>query len=164
MVYDKHSMGWGLFLIFLGIVFLIGNISDVSMEILWPVFPFAVGLAFIIGYFYNRKSVGLLMPGSILTLISLLFFYCNFFGWWHMEDLWPVFILAPATGFVSMYLGGSRDSGLLVPAGILGALAFIFLFISTGIGDYWSVFLIIAGLILIGRHFIRSEKVQSSDK
>lgn len=66
-----------------------------------------------------------------------------------METLWPVFILAPAAGFLAMYFGGTKEQGLLVPAGILSIIGIIFLFVSSGFGDYWPVFLIIAGIVLI---------------
>lgn len=140
---------WGFFLIALGIIFLIGNMSRYGMDYLWPVFPLAVGIAFWIGFFNDRKNYGLLMPGSILVVVSLLFFYCNFEGWWHMEELWPLFILAPALGFIAMYFAGSKEQGLLIPAGILGGIGLIFLFITYGFGDYWPFFLIFAGVLLI---------------
>jgi hypothetical protein len=149
MEFKRGNLIWGIFLILIGLVLLIGNLSQVGMEILWPVFPLTVGLSFWIGYVHDRKNHGLLMPGSILVVVSLLFFYCNLFGWWHMETLWPIFIMAPAVGFIAMYFGGKKERGLLIPAGILFSLGIIFLFVSSGLGDYWPVFLIIAGLLLI---------------
>ena len=142
-------MIWGIFLITIGILFFIGNVSEMGMETLWPVFPLGVGLALYIGFLMDRSSYGLLMPGTILVVISLLFFYCNFSGWWRMETLWPVFILAPAGGFLAMYFGGTRDQGLLVPAAILTSIGIVLLFIRVGLGDYWPVFLVIAGILLI---------------
>jgi len=156
----KSNLTWGVLLIAMGILFLIANFSRVGMETLWPIFPLAVGIGFWIGYFNDRKNFGLLMPGSILVVVSLLFFYCNSSGWWHMEELWPVFILAPAAGFIAMYFGGPRDQGLLIPAGILTAVGLIFLFVSSGLGDYWPVFLILAGILLIvlwGRPVVKGE-------
>ncbi len=164
MEFKKSNLIWGLFLILIGIVFLIGNLSQISMEILWPVFPLTVGLAFWIGYFYDRKNHGLLMPGSILIVVSLLFFYCNVFGWGRMETLWPVFIMAPAVGFVAMYFGGERDQGLLIPAGILFGTGILFLIISSGFGDYWPVLLIIAGLWLIISQMSDQKKIQKQSK
>ena len=149
MEQKKNSMIWGIFLIVVGIVFLIGNVSRVGMETLWPVFPMAVGLAFWVGFVHDRKNYGLLMPGSILVIVSILFLYCSIFGWWRMETLWPVFILAPAVGFIAMYFAGAKDQGLLVPAGILSAVGIIFLFVSSGLGDYWPIFLIIGGILLM---------------
>ena len=149
MELKRTNMIWGIFLILIGGILLIGNMSRTGMELLWPIFPLAAGVAFFIGYLHDRKNYGLLMPGSILVVISLLFFYCNFTDWWRMEDLWPIFILAPAVGFVLMYIGGNRDSGLLVPAGILSAVGIIFLSISHGLGDYWPILLIIAGVLIL---------------
>ena len=165
----KSNLIWGAILIAMGVIFLIGNFSRVGMEALWPIFPLLIGVGFWSGYFRDRKNYGLLMPGSILVVVSLLFFYCNFLGWWHMETLWPVFILAPAVGFITMYFGGAKDQGLLVPAGILGAVGLIFLFLSSGFGDYWPVLLIIAGVLLIavwGRPGVKpegGEKTESPD-
>ncbi len=149
MEFRKGNLIWGSFLILIGIVLLIGNLSKVSMEILWPVFPLTVGLAFWVGYFHDHKNYGLLMPGSILVVVSLLFFYCNLSGWEQMEILWPVFIMAPAVGFIAMYFGGGKDQGLLIPAVILFGTGIVFLIISSGFGDYWPVLLIIAGVFLI---------------
>lgn len=144
-----QQVGWGVFLIVVGILFLIGNFSEQGMEFLWPAFPMAVGIAFWIGYFLEKKNYGLVMPGTILLVISLLFFYCNIMGWELMSTLWPVFILAPAFGFVALYSTGPRDKGLLWPAGIMGVIGILFLFFSAGFGDYWPVFFIVAGVLMI---------------
>lgn len=145
----KHHFGWGIVLIVLGGIFLVGNLSSAGMDLLWPAFPLAVGLAFWIGYFLDRKNYGLVMPGTILIFISLLFFYCNFTGWGKMETLWPIFILTPAAGFIALYFLGPREAGLLIPAGILSVVGIIFLFFSAGFGDWWPVFLIAAGILMI---------------
>jgi len=155
---QKGNLIWGILLIVIGLVFFIGNISRVSMDYLWPVFPLAVGIMFLVGYFNDRKNYGLLMPGSILTVVSLLFFYCNFSGWWHMEYLWPIFILAPASGFFAMYFGGNKDQGLLIPGFILAVVGCVFLFLSSGVGDFWPVFLIAAGIIMIVIQFLSDKK------
>lgn len=162
--FRKGNLIWGLFLILIGSVLLISNLSQVSMEILWPVFPLTVGLVFWIGYFRDRKNHGLLMPGSILVVVSILFFYCNLLGWEQMEILWPVFIMAPAVGFIAMYFGGEKDQGLLIPAGILFGAGIIFLIISSGFGDYWPVFLIIVGLLLIFSQKFNQKKNQQSSE
>ena len=125
----SQQLYWGIFLIVIGVIFLFGNLSRVGMDYLWPIFPLAVGIMFWVKYFSDRKQFGLLMPGSILVVISLLFIYCNFEGWWRMEYLWPVFILAPACGFFAMYFGGEKDQGLLIPGFILAAIGLLFYFI-----------------------------------
>jgi len=154
----KTQLSWGIFLIAIGILFLIGNISQVGMEILWPAFPLAVGLAFLFRYFSEKTNFGLLMPASILIVISMLFLYCTIFGWWHMESLWPIFIIAPGIGFIAMYFGGQKDNSLLVPAFILFGIGIIFLFISSGLRDFWPIFLILAGILIIAFQFISDKK------
>ncbi len=149
MAQNKSSLVWGGFLVLLGAVLLIGNFYDLHTEELWPIFLIGGAIAFFIGYFLNRDNYGLLMPGTILMVIGLLFFYCSLSGWYHMENLWPVFILAPALGFIAMYFGGVKEKGLLIPAGILTAIGLLFLLMSTDLGNYWPVLLILGGVLLI---------------
>jgi hypothetical protein len=159
----RGTFVWGILLVVIGVVFMIGNHSRVGMEKLWPIFPLIAGLTFCAGYFYNRKNVGLLMPGSIFVVIGLLFFYCTFAGWHHMANLWPLFLIAPATGFVAIYFGGMKDKDLLIPAGILTGLGIIFLFITHDLGDYWPILMILAGILLIVLHLFNKRKDQSSE-
>ncbi len=147
---EKNALIWGVFFIFIGLVFFIGNISERGMEELWPVFPLAVGLAFMASFFHDRKQYGLLMPGFILVIVSLLFLYCTIDGWDNMNMLWPVFIMAPGAGFLAMYFGGQKEAGLLIPAGVLFGTGIIFMLISSGLGQYWPATLVVAGLILVG--------------
>lgn len=164
MKQNKTSVVWGAFLILVGVVLLIGNFCDLHMEELWPIFLIAGGIAFFVGYILNRNHYGLLMPGSILTVIGLLFQYCSLKGWYHMENLWPVFILAPAVGFIAMYYGGIREKGLLIPAGILSAIGLLFLFFSMDLGELWPVLLIVGGIILIGWDLVSKKRIPSTTK
>jgi hypothetical protein len=157
-------MVWGGFFIFIGIVLLIGNFTNLYMDELWPVFLIAGGAAFGVGYFLNRDNYGLLMPGTLLAVIGLLFLYCSLKGWHHMESLWPVFILAPACGFVAMYFGGIREKGLLIPAGILFVIGLLFLFISLDVGEFWPILLILIGVLLIVLDFAKRREAPAKSK
>lgn len=159
----KNTLLWGIILIIMGIIFLAGNFSRVGMEVLWPLFPLGVGIGFWIGYFKDRKNAGLVMPGSILVVVSLLFLYCSLFGWWRMETLWPFFIIAPGVGFFAMYFAGSKDENLIIPGGILMVVGLIFLFLSSGLGNYWPVFLIIAGIAYILTNGFKKESQKRGD-
>ena len=44
---------------------------------------------------------------------------------------------------------GTKEQGLLVPAAILTAIGVVLLFVRVGLGDYWPIFLVIAGILLI---------------
>jgi len=158
MAQNKSSLVWGGFLVLIGTVLLIGNFCDLHMEELWPIFLIGGAVAFYVGYFLNRNQYGLLMPGTILLVIGLLFFYCSMTGWYRMENLWPVFILAPALGFIAMYFGGVKEKGLLIPAGILSAIGLLFLLVSTDLGNYWPVLLILGGILLIYMDVVAKKK------
>ena len=140
---------FGAALIIVGALLLLVNFSEVSMRHLWPIFPLFVGLGMILGYLNNHENVGFLMPGTVLIIISLLFFYCAFDRWEAMSRLWPIFILAPGAGFLVMYFGGTRDRGLLMPAGILGLIGFVFLAVNYRISNFIPILMIIIGLLLI---------------
>ena len=159
MAKQNNSLVWGSFLVLAGAVLLVANLSTFDVGEYWPVFIVLGGVAFGIGYLLDRRNYGLLMPGSILFVIGLLFLYCSLIDWEAMEHLWPVFILAPAVGFVAMYFGGEREKGLLVPAGILSLIGLLFLFMSSGLGDFWPLFLIAGGAILIALDFAARRKL-----
>lgn len=160
---NKGVFTIGLVLILFGIIFLLTNLGTLDLSYMWPSIPLLVGVGLILGYLNSRKDYGLLMPGSILVIISLLFFYCNAAGWRQMEYLWPIFILAPSCGFFLMYFCGVREKGLLVPAFILLAIGLIFLMINTYLGVFWPILLIIAGLVLIAINLIRKPNQVSEE-
>jgi uncharacterized membrane protein HdeD (DUF308 family) len=148
----KDSTGrliFGAAMIVFGALLLLVNFSEVSMRHLWPIFPLLVGGGMIFGYLNNRENVGFLMPGTVLIIISLLFFYCAFDRWEAMSRLWPIFILAPGVGFLVVYFGGTRDRGLLMPAGILGLIGFVFLAVNYKISNFIPILMILIGLLLI---------------
>jgi hypothetical protein len=141
----------GIVLIVVGVLFLIANIADYSLESFWPVFVLGPGVAFIVMSFRDRANYGLLMPGTILTVVGLLFFACTMYGWGLMEHLWPLFIMGPGLGFVMMYLFGKHERGLLIPAGILIGLGLVFL-LNINDSDYlWPAVLIFVGLLFLFR-------------
>jgi hypothetical protein len=158
MAKQNNSLVWGSFLVLTGAVLLVANLSTFDVGDYWPVFIVLGGLAFGVGYLLDRRNYGLLMPASILLVIGLLFLYCSLFEWDAMENLWPVFILAPAVGFIAMYFGGEREKGLLIPAGILSVIGLLFLFMSSGLGDFWPLFLIAAGVLLIAMDMVSRKK------
>lgn len=141
----------GIMLIILGVLFLIANFANVHLEALWPVFVLGPGVAFIVMFFRDRNNYGVLMPGTILTIIGLLFFACTVYGWDQMEHLWPLFIMAPGLGFVMMYLFGKHERGLLIPAGILTGLGLVFLLDANESEYLWPGVLILVGLLFLVR-------------
>ncbi len=141
----------GIMLIILGVLFLIANFANVHLDALWPVFVLGPGVAFIVMFFRDRNNYGVLMPGTILTVIGALFFACTVYGWDQMEHLWPLFIMAPGLGFVMMYLFGKHERGLLIPAGILTGLGLVFLLDANESEYLWPGVLILVGLLFLVR-------------
>jgi hypothetical protein len=154
----------GIFLIILGILFLADNFGYVEFDIgeIWPLLLVIGGAGFWVGFFQNRKNHGLLMPGTILIIFGLIFWYSANNGWYQMEYLWPGFMIGPGLGFFMMYFFGEREKALLIPAGILTGMGLIFFFSFTGMAEYWPVLLILGGLYLIYKHYSRRDS-ESND-
>ena len=147
----------GLILIVVGLLFALGttDIIQWSWEMLWPLFLLLPSLGFHASFFLTgaRKSAaGLLVPGGILLVLSLLFFWCNIFGWDWLGSLWPVFMLAPAFGLFELYLFGGRNPALLIPVLILTIVALAFLGINVLTGLFGSALGVI--LVLVGAYFL----------
>ncbi len=139
----------GIVLIVLGLLFLADNLDWIylSWDNLWPFLMVIAGALFWLGWLTHRKEYGLLMPGTILIVYGLLFWFCAVNGWWYMGayHLWAFFIIGPGLGFLALYIFGEREKGMLVPAGILIGLGIIFLS-----GSHFWRFIVPVGLILIG--------------
>ncbi|MCD6116588.1 hypothetical protein J7K93_06210 [bacterium] len=156
---NRDTLVWGIFLVLAGIIFLAGTLSDYGLEMLWPLFPLAIGLAFIIKFIFNRKNISGLMPGSLLTVVALLLFYCNSYGWNNMENLWPVFIIAPAVGFFALYFAGQREKSNIISGSVLAGIGILFLVANSKLGQFWPVILIVIGIILVAANWkVRGEK------
>ena len=162
MAVDKRAVGLGSFLIVVGCLFLAVNVFRYSWNHVWPLFLIAGGAGFFLFYFADRRNYGVLMPAALLSLYGSLFLFCTLNGWHYMSELWPTFILGPGLGLFLMFIGGSRETGLLIPAAILTATSLVFFFVFGPFRmyrDYWPVILIIAGIFLILTH--RGKSVES---
>lgn len=146
---QRRSPLLGIALIVLGGVLMLPTITTVREQDLWPVFVLGPGLLFLALFLMDRRKVGFLIPGTVLTVAGLLFLYCTIAGWERMHELWPLFLVAPGMGFILMYLFGNQERGLLIPGGILTILGAIFL---TGVNE--TAYLVPALLILVGLMFL----------
>jgi hypothetical protein len=159
---NSRSFIVGIILIAVGALLIADNLGWIWIRwedfwefwYLWPWLMIIGGALFWIGWFKNRQEIGLLMPGTILLVYGLLFWYNVQYGWWHMgaSNLWAFFLIGPGLGFLIMYLLGKRDRGLLVPAGILIVLGVIFLTGWSNISLLWPIILIVIGIRLILKH------------
>jgi hypothetical protein len=152
---NQRSAIWtGGMLIIVGALFLAINLLEIEWRNVWPLLFFAIAAVNFLIFLSNRRNYGVLMPAAIMVVYGILFQYCAVAGWWHMGELWPLFILGPGLGFFMMYLFGKREPGLLVPAFVLTGLSAAF-FLAFGplryYSRFWPVILIIAGLLLLLR-------------
>ena len=154
----------GIILILLGVFFLCVQLELVNWESFWPLILIVGGLLFYLGFLVNRRNFGLLMPGTILLVIGVLFFCTNQGYWNRMEELWPTFILAPGLGLVLMYIFGPKGNALWIPATVLIVLACLFYGRSWGIFRYWPVVLIAVGLYLLVKGFNLPKEPTSKDQ
>ena len=156
---DVSKVIYGLLFLAIGVLLIFGVFDDRNIwEFIWPLFILVPGLSMELDYFANRspKKVGELVPGGILTILGLFFYFNIFTNFSYMDLLWPIFILAPAFGLFQLYIFGKRERGLLVPVGILSVIGLIFLLTNlttTAIGGsvIGAVFILIGLLILFKR-------------
>jgi hypothetical protein len=91
--------------------------------------------------------------GAVLILIGLYFLMGNLFGFGYVANWWAFFILIPAVYSLSRAWTSYRRHGRLTDRGqgnligglLMLAVALIFLF-GLSFGNWWPVFLIIAGV------------------
>jgi len=108
-----------LVLILLGVYLLLNQlgIGVPEWDVVWPVLPFAGGLAFLGSYvFGERHDPGQVFVGTAATLVGLIFFFVTV-GPLEYSDLgtwWPVFVLVGSVAFLAQWAAsGFRDWGVL---------------------------------------------------
>ncbi len=153
---EKIKRSFSIGLIALGVFFLLGNLLfGWGMEILWPIFPLLVSFFFFYLYFSKVERSpgveGVLIPGVILLVVSILFFFLNFTGWGLMQYLWPTFPLSVGLSFLVTEYASGEVKGLKGAAKFL--VYFSIVFYVLGIISYrvWPIALIIIGIYLIVR-------------
>lgn len=145
MTPPRRNITPGIVLIALGLIFLLPNFTPLQYGQLWPLIMIGMGCAFFLAWYANRENYGMIMPGTILTVIGLVMFYSVVEGWYQLRELWPFFIIGPGLGFILMYLLGKRERGLLIPGGILLLIGVMFL-----AGLEYLEYVLPATLIIIG--------------
>lgn len=151
---NKFSMLWGVLLIIIGTLLILNKYYiGISWEYIWPIFVLLPGLLMEISYFTNPspQNTGVLLPGGILTILGVFFFYSVFTNFKYMDKLWPIFIFAPAFGLFQLYLFRGKQKALLIPVTVLGVIGLIFLLINMGRLwiNIWGLILIIVGILII---------------
>ena len=163
---ESKSLVWGIILIIIGFLFLGNNLGWFYFEWqnFWPLLMILGGILFWLFWFTQKKEVGLLMPGTILISYGVLFLICTLESWRWMDELWPIFLLGPGLGFLFMYLLGTREKGLLIPAFILVFLAVLFWSDYFYFSYLWPLLLIGIGVLLLLKSRRTSKTVENRVK
>jgi hypothetical protein len=99
----------GTILILYGALFMYCNIFGwIFMERLWPVFLLGPGIGFFILYFLGKRERSLILPGTLLTVLGLLFI----FRYLPYLKYWPTLLIIG--GVIIIFLPG-RKSANTVP-------------------------------------------------
>jgi hypothetical protein len=110
---------------------------------------------------YSKQNAGLLVPGGILFVLSMLFMFEEMTGWYFSGFTWPIYLFAVAFGLFELWLFGGRKFGLLIQIFILSGLELIFLVqvvLPMNILSFWPAILIVVGLFLIFNQSSNSSK------
>jgi hypothetical protein len=159
------SLAAGVFLIGLGVLFLLGQFVRINLwEWLWPFWIIGFGALFFVGMLAGGKSAaGLAIPGSIISMVGLILLYQNWFGHWESwAYAWALIPVAVGIGLFIMGLWNGRESTRRAGINVAGVGIVLFLvfgaFFELGAvmlgmrragGVLWPLILIGAGLYLL---------------
>jgi hypothetical protein len=153
MANNKYSIG--ILLVAVAVILLLGKLGVIAFlgRLFWPLLILALGIA-LHGLYYARVTPSwVVVPGGILVTYSLLFLFCNIFGWGAMKYLWPVYIFGVAVGLYEWYRTDRFSPRVLLNASVILAVVSVLLFMILllfSVSMYWIVgILVIAGIVMM---------------
>ena len=129
----KNNYSIGLILIVLAVILILGKIGVIGFlgSLFWPIFVLIPGILFHVLYFGRILPLGVLVPGGMLVTYSLMFFFCNIFGWHSMVYLWPGFIFGVAVGLYELHIFNRNSRHNILTAAFILAVISLVLFVIT---------------------------------
>lgn len=117
----------------------------------------AIALPFLIGFLYNRKNWGLLIPAYVLLVIGVM---VPLIELGVLEDtlIAAYIMLAIALPFFVVYLANRKNWWALIPGGILAVIGLGFLIAEASVELLLAVALIVAGILVVVRQFTRKDE------
>lgn len=148
---SKNQFAIGIVFLLAGLVIMLGRLGLFSFlgTNFWPLFVLIPGILLHVLFFGRLLPSAALVPGAILTIYALIFFFCIAFGWDKMQYVWPFFILGVAVGLYEYHLFDTSHPKQILTAAIILALVAVSLFVIMLLWG-WGVYLIAAVLIAIG--------------
>ncbi|MDI7275321.1 MAG: hypothetical protein QME94_05035 [Anaerolineae bacterium] len=155
---NRSAFYIGLLFILAGSYFLLVNLIDALLGLgwaqLWPGVLALAALAFylpvLVWWGQRRTLSGMVVPGTILLVNALIFFYNALTGDWNAwAYLWSLEPVALALGLLFLWVIGPRQEGLLVAAAALGGVGLLcFAIFGTIFGH--GIARLVAPIVLIG--------------
>lgn len=149
----KNNYSLGFIFIVVALILILGKIGVIGFlgSLFWPVFVLLPGVLLHVFYFGKILPLGVLVPGGMLVTYSVMFFYCNLFGWHSMVYLWPGFIFGIAVGLYELHIFNRNSQPATLKTAFILAIISLILFV---ISFLFAVSIYVIALILIGIGFI----------
>ena len=157
----------GVLLVLLGLMFLLIQFVGLNLWTFgWPLIIVGVGVFFFVAMLLGGRGAGsFAIPGSVVTMVGLILFFQNTFGFWEIWSYaWTLIFVAIGSGLYIMGVWDKRDESRRLGATMAGIGAILFLifgaFFELGVGIHalgwaggslWAILLIAVGLFLILR-------------
>jgi len=165
---NRNSVVIGLILIFIGFILLFHKLgmSYFNPREIWPQALILIGGLLFIKGILNKDRKGI-FPGTYIIIIGLFFYMIGhgFLPFYHIIEIWPVFIIAAGVSFFILFLFKLREVGLLITAFILIFFGLILTTDSLGyiswyqLKNIWRLFLplclIFTGIIFVLKSLVK---------
>ncbi|WP_199618816.1 hypothetical protein [Paenibacillus alkalitolerans] len=152
---SNRTMPLAIGIIIAGVIILLGKLGFFQTvgALFWPLIPLAAGAAFHLLHWNRVLPSGVLIPGGILVVLSLLFLFCSWFGWGWMKVLWPVIPFGVAVGLYEFSSAERIPALRAVSFGIGGgALLLLVIMLVAQVNVYvLALLLIVGGVVLAAR-------------
>jgi len=157
LIIDREQNWWaiipGMALVGLCLTIITGSIRLID-DFSGSVFLGSIAVAFWIVYLINQKNWWGIIPGGVLTTLALI---ASPLGWGVYAGV--LFFLGLSATFALLALlpkGGEKFSWPWIPAAVLFALASVLALSAESLLQYlWPLGLILAGVFMIGRTFLK---------
>lgn len=153
---NTSRMFFGVFAITIGVLLLLSQLGlNINFGGVWPFILLVPGVFFWVHFFGNqdKRSSSLLIPGTILIVYSLYFFFNEAVDYRYAGETSFIFTFGVALGFFAAYwFARQKARGMLITAWILTAAAAINVISVTPQAKWWpGVALVLVGGYLLYR-------------
>ncbi|MBU0963628.1 hypothetical protein KKC06_01155 [Patescibacteria group bacterium] len=163
---SKARLFGGSCIILFGVLLLLSQFGiNINFGNIWPIAILIPGLFFWILFLSKKdKSGGVLIPGTILVVYSLYFFFNQVTDYEFAGQTSFVFIIGVSLGFFAAYfLPQKKEPIFLVPAWILLAISIFILLITVFNGSWWPILIIILGIWLLFKNY-KKDHLDNNEK